>query len=412
MIIESAMTPFLQLLLELSVIIVAAKAGGWISQRLRQPAVLGELLAGLMLGPSVINFMHLPPFTDRAVEETVLHLAELGVICLMFIAGLEIDLGDLLKAGRVSTLAGVIGVIVPLALGAVTAILFGCTSNAALFIGIILTATSVSISAQTLMELRVLRRREGLALLGAAVIDDVLVILILSLFTALATGAGSIGEIAGVLIKMIGYLAVAAALGTFVVPRLAHWVHGQPISEGLTAIVLVTAMAFAWAAEEMGGLAAITGAFIAGVGLSRSPLRDDIERGLRSITYGFLVPIFFVSIGLRADVRAIGLADVPFALVIVIVAILSKVVGCGLGAYWGGFSRREALRVGVGMISRGEVGLIVAAVGIQLRLITDSTFAIVVIVVLVTTLITPVLLRRAFREPSPSPVRPPTGAAA
>ena len=406
------MTPFLQLLLELSVIIVAAKAGGWISQQLRQPAVLGELLAGLILGPSIINFMHLPPFTDRAVEETVLHLAELGVICLMFIAGLEIDLGDMLKAGRVSTLAGVIGVIVPLALGTATAGLFGYAGNAALFIGIILTATSVSISAQTLMELRMLRRREGLALLGAAVIDDVLVILILSLFTAFATGAGSVGEIAGVLIKMIGYLAVAAALGAFVVPRLAHWVHRQPISEGLTAIVLVTAMAFAWAAEEVGGLAAITGAFIAGVGLSRSPLRDDIERGLRSITYGFLVPIFFVSIGLRADVRAIGPADVPFACVIAIVAILSKVIGCGLGAYWGGFSRREALRVGVGMISRGEVGLIVAAVGIQLQLITASTFAIVVIVALVTTLITPALLRWAFREPLPSPARPSTGAAA
>ncbi|HZY40907.1 MAG TPA: cation:proton antiporter, partial [Anaerolineae bacterium] len=324
---------------------------------------------------------------------------------------LEIDLSDMLKAGRVSSLAGVIGVIVPLVLGAATARLFGYTGNAALFIGIILTATSVSISAQTLIELKMLRRREGLALLGAAVIDDVLVILVLSLFTAFVSGAGSAGEIAGVLIKMIGYLAVAAALGTFVVPRLAHWVHRQPISEGLTAIVLVTAMAFAWAAEEVGGLAAITGAFIAGVGLSRSPLRDDIERGLRSITYGFLVPIFFVSIGLRADVRAIGLADVPFALVIVIVAILSKVIGCGLGAYWGGFSRREALRVGVGMISRGEVGLIVAAVGIQLQLINTSTFAIVVIVVLVTTLITPVLLRWAFREPPPSPARPPTGAA-
>jgi Kef-type K+ transport system membrane component KefB len=405
------MTPFLQLLLQLSVIIVAAKAGGWISQRLHQPAVLGELLVGLVLGPSVINFMHLPQFTDRAVEETVLHLAELGVICLMFIAGLEIDLRDMLKAGRVSTLAGVSGVIVPLALGAAAAALFGYAGNAALFIGIILTATSVSISAQTLMELRVLRRREGLALLGAAVIDDVLVILILSLFIALATGAGSVGEIAGVLIKMIGYLVVAAALGTFVVPRLAHWVHRQPISEGLTALVLVTAMAFAWAAEEVGGLAAITGAFIAGVGLSRSPLRDDIERGLRSITYGFLVPIFFVSIGLRADVRAIGLADVPFAAIIVIVAILSKIIGCGLGAYWGGFSRREALRVGVGMVSRGEVGLIVAAVGIRLQLITTSTFAIVVIVVLVTTLITPMLLRGAFREPPPNPVRPPTGAA-
>lgn len=408
---QITMTPFLQLLLELSIIIFAAKAGGWISQRLRQPAVLGELLAGLLLGPSVIDFMHLPTFTDRAVEETVLHLAELGVICLMFIAGLEIDLGDMLKAGRVSALAGVTGVIVPLTIGALAAVPFGYTGNAALFVGTILTATSVSISAQTLMELHMLRRREGIALLGAAVIDDVLVILVLSLFTALVAGASDTSQVVGVVLKMTAYLAGAALLGAFIVPKLAGWVHHQPISEGLTAIVLVTAMFFAWAAEEVGGLAAITGAFIAGVGLSRSPLRDDIERGLRSITYGFLVPIFFVSIGLRANVRDIGLSDLPFAIVITFVAILTKVIGCGLGAYWGGFNRREALRVGVGMISRGEVGLIVATVGVQLQLISDSTFAIVVIVVLVTTLITPVLLRWAFREPAPPPAPAQHGAA-
>src|SRR5512147_960940 len=147
------MIPFLQLLLQLSVLIFAAKMGGWLSQRLHQPAVLGELLAGLLLGPSFLDFLHAPAFTDHAVEETVLHLAELGVICLMFIAGLEIDLSDLLKAGRVSALAGVVGVVVPLIGGLITAALFGFEAQAAFFIGIILTATSVSISAQTLIEL-------------------------------------------------------------------------------------------------------------------------------------------------------------------------------------------------------------------------------------------------------------------
>ncbi len=394
------MTPFLQLLFQLSVLIVAAKAGGWISLRLRQPAVLGELVAGLLLGPSVLDFLHLPAFTDHAVEETLLQLAELGVICLMFIAGLEIDLNDLLKAGRVSMLAGTIGVIVPLSIGLAAALPFGFSGEAALFIGIILSATSVSISAQTLMELGMLNRRYGIALLGAAVIDDVLVIVVLSLFTALASGTGNSSEVLLVLIKMTLYLIGAAVLGAFIVPKLAHWVHHQPISEGLTAIVLVTAMLFAWAAEEVGGLAAITGAFIAGVGLSRSPLRDEIERGLRSITYGFLVPIFFMSIGLRANLRELGSADLPFAIVMVIVAVATKVLGCGLGAYWGGFQRRAALRVGVGMISRGEVGLIVATAGIRLNIIAPGTFAIVVIVVLVTTLTTPVLLRWAFREPA------------
>jgi Kef-type K+ transport system membrane component KefB len=392
------MSSFLQLLLALTIIITAAKVGGWLSQQLRQPAVLGELLAGLILGPSVINLLHAPALTDPYLEETVLHLAELGVICLMFIAGLEIDLTEMLHAGRVSALAGSIGVFVPLVFGALAALPFGHTGSAAIFIGIILSATSVSISAQTLMELGQLRRREGIALLGAAVIDDVLVILILSLFTALASGAGVASEVLGVLIKMVVYLAAATLVGLFVLPKAATWVHRQPISEGLAALVLAAAMLFAWSAEVVGGLAAITGAFIAGVGLARSHLREEIEAGIRPIAYGFLVPIFFVSIGLQADVRQLTGDVIPFAIVIVSVAIVSKVLGSGLGAHWGGFTWREALRVGIGMISRGEVGLIVAAVGVGAGLIEPAVFSIVVIIVLITTLITPLLLRWAFND--------------
>ncbi len=394
------MTPFLQLLLELTIIIAAAKLGGLLSQKIRQPAVLGELLAGLLLGPSVINLMNLPPFTDYGAEETVLHLAELGVICLMFVAGLEIEIGELRHAGRVSTYAGVIGVAVPLIFGTLAALPFGYDGIAAAFIGVILTATSVSISAQTLIELRMLRSREGVALLGAAVIDDILVILILSLFTALVGGEAGLGIIVRTVLTMAGYLAAALFTSLYLLPRIATWAHNQPVSEGLTALVLIAAMLFALSAELIGGLAAITGAFIAGVGLSRSQLREEIERGLRPITYGFLVPIFFVSIGLRADLRALSADLLPFAVVIVVVAIVTKIVGCGLGAYWGGFKRVEALRVGVGMVSRGEVGLIVATVGVESHLVPDGIFVVVVIVVLLTTLLTPPMLRWSFRQPS------------
>jgi Kef-type K+ transport system membrane component KefB len=396
------MAPFLQLLLALSIVIVSAKGGGWLSQQLGQPAVLGELLAGLLLGPSVIDLLHAPVFSDPNVSITLQRMADLGVICLMFVAGLEIELSELLQAGRVAMLAGVIGVGLPLIFGTVVALPFGYTGNAALFIGVILTATSVSISAQTLIELGKLRSREGVALLGAAVIDDVLVIVILSLFTALAEGTGGLGEVLLVIVKMALYLIVAVAIGLWVLPKVADWVRRQSISEGLTALVLVSAMGLAWAAEEVGGLAAITGAFIAGIGLSRSAHREEIERGIRPITYGFLVPIFFVSIGLHADTHAIGAAEIPVAIILVIIAIASKVIGSGLGAYWSGFKRSEALRVGVGMVSRGEVGLIVATVGVNLNLIAESTFAIVVIIVLVTTLVTPLLLRWAFREPAAS----------
>jgi Kef-type K+ transport system membrane component KefB len=388
------LTPFLQLTLALAIIILAAKAGGYIAVRLRQPAVLGELLVGLVLGPTLIDLVHLPFVSNPILlQEEITDLATLGVVFLMFMAGLEVELSEMLHTGRASALSGTIGVIVPLFMGALAALLFSYTDQAAWFIGIILTATSVSISAQTLLELGVLRTREGLTLLGAAVVDDVLVLLILSIFLALNGSDESIGL---VVIKMLGYLILAGLLGWFVLPRVVTWIDRQPISEGLTAIVLCLILVFAWSAEVMGGLAAITGAFIAGVGLGRSALREKIETKMRPITYGFLVPIFFVSIGLEANVRAIAGALLPFLIVLFVVAVVSKVIGAGLGARLAGLSNAESLRVGVGMISRGEVGLIVAGIGVQQGIISSEVFSVVVVLVLLTTLITPLLLRWVF----------------
>ena len=394
------MSPFLQLVLALVIVITGAKAGGWLANRLRQPAVLGELLAGVLLGPSVFNLLNWSVLVNEhdphLLTETVFQLAELGVVCLMFLAGLEIDPREMRRAGRVATLAGVSGVIVPLALGWLVALPFGYQGQAALFVGVILTATSVSISAQTLLELGKLRSREGLALLGAAVVDDVLVILLLSVLVAVASGGADPSAILTISLKMLAYLSVATLLGFFVLPRLAEWVHGQPISAGLTALVLVMALLFAWSAEVVGGLAAITGAFIAGVGFGRSRLRDEIQRDMHTITYAFLVPIFFVSIGLKTNTRLLIGPDIWFALALVLVAVASKVLGCGLGARLGGFNNAESLRVGVGMISRGEVGLIVATVGVDAGLIKTELFSVVTVIVLVTTLITPLLLRLTF----------------
>jgi Kef-type K+ transport system membrane component KefB len=395
------MTPFLQLAFAVAVIITAAKAGGWLAVRLRQPAVLGELLVGVLLGPSLLDLLHWPVLANSVdphlLTEAIYELAELGVICLMFLAGLEVDVREMRRTGRVSTLAGIIGVIVPLALGALVVLPFGYHGQAAFFVGMILTATSVSISAQTLLELGVLRSREGIALLGAAVVDDVLVILLLSLFVAVAASGAGGGAIVLVFVRMLLYLglAIAAAL---LLPRLADWVDGQPISEGLAALVLVVTLAYAWTAEVGGGLAAITGAFIAGIGFGRSHLRATIGRSMHTITYGFLVPIFFVSIGLKTNVRLLTQAGLLLALVLVIVAVVSKVLGGGLGARLGSFTNRESLRVGVGMISRGEVGLIVASVGVSAGLIQTELFSIVTLIVLVTTLVTPPLLRQVFVE--------------
>lgn len=397
----------LQFLLVLATIVVAAKGSGYLSTRLGQPAVLGELLIGLVLGPTVLDMLHLPVFGGGHMGETLSHLAHLGVLFLMFMAGLEVDLEAMMRAGRPAMLAGIMGVVAPVALGIAVALPFGFDFQRSLFMGLVLAATSVSISAQTLMELGVLRTRVGIALLGAAIVDDVLVILCLSLFVALTGGGGSgIVAILWVLARMAAFLGLALWLGARIIPRLGSMVAQLPISEGVMALAIVVTLLYAWTAEALGGMAAITGAFLAGLLFARTPLRHHIEAGMHTLAYSWLVPVFFVSIGLEANARALGLEGLPFALIIIGIAVLSKVLGCGIGARLGGFSNSEALRLGVGMSSRGEVGLIVASVGLGSGLIGERIFASVVLMILVTTLVTPILLRmlypKAGDQPEPS----------
>jgi Kef-type K+ transport system membrane component KefB len=393
------MDPFLQFVLVLAIVVFAAKGFGYLSTRLGQPAVLGELLVGLILGPTALNILHWPVFGDQHVAETLSHLAHLGVLFLMFIAGLEVDLEAMGHAGRPAVLAGVLGVIAPTGLGVLAGLPFGFDLQQSFFIGLALAATSVSISAQTLMELGVLRSRVGVALLSAAIVDDVLVILLLSLLTALTAGSGA-GAIAiiWVLVRMVAFLGLAIWLGARIIPRLGFVVDRLPISEGVMALVIIVTLLYAWTAEVLGGVAAITGAFLSGLVFARTALRHHIEAKMHTLAYAWLVPVFFVSIGLEANARALGPGGLPFTLVMVVVAVVSKVIGCGLGARLGGLSNRDALRLGIGMTSRGEVGLIVGSVGLGAGLIGETVFASVVLMVLVTTLVTPVLLRMTYAE--------------
>lgn len=391
------MSPVLQLLFELSILIAAAKLAGYLSTRLGQPAVLGEILAGLLLGPSLLNLEALPFLSSEFLPETVGELAEIGVVFLMFLAGLEADLGQMRKAGRVVLLAGLLGVLVPLLLGMVTALPFDFSLVPALAIGMLLTATSVSISAQTLLELGVLRSREGIALLGAAVVDDVVVILLLSVFVALATGGGGgLVSILILLLRVLLFLGLFGLGGWLVVPRLLNRVDSLPISQGALAAAAVIAMLFAWSAEVVGNVAMITGSFMAGVFAGRSVVHRRIFEGVSALTYGFFVPIFFVNIGLHANIWALSGDLVLVTLLITAVAIISKVLGSGLGALIGGFTPRQSLRLGVGMISRGEVGLIVAQLLVNNGIVPPEITTLAVIMVLVTTLVTPPLLRLVF----------------
>lgn len=391
------MTPAQQFLLAVGLLIACARLGGLASQRLGQPAVLGELLAGVLLGPSLIDFFRLPWFTDAQLSGSLKHLADLGVIFLMFLAGLEIDLKELVKTGHAATLAGAGGVAASILLGAGAALLFRYPVPNAIFIGVVLCATSVGISAQTLRELGVLRRRESLALLGAAVMDDLFALLTLSVFLALAGPAvdGAAG-IALVGLRLGAYLVLVVIAGFLAIPRLTEWVESLPIGQGLTSFVVVMVLLSAWAAETVGGIAAITGAFMVGLAFGRSARRHEIEHAFSGMAYGVLIPLFFVGIGLEANLRAVSGSGLLFGLALIMVVGLSKVLGSGLGARWGGLTRSEAFRLGLGMISRGEVVLIVASVGLQQGLIDRAVFAVIVLVVLVTTVLTPLLLRWAY----------------
>ena len=399
------MTLFLQLALALAVIIAAAKAGGYISYRLGQPSVLGELIVGLILGPTVINLFHQPYFSHaEALAETISLMAELGVMLLMFIAGLELHLSDLAKSAKVSALAGTLGVALPLGLGIVLGLAFSLDLKQSIHLGLVLSATSVSISAQTLMEMNMLRTRVGIGLLGAAVFDDILVVLGLSIFTALALAEMSNGllSVAGIFLRMILFLGIGTLLGFRLLPRWSRKVSKLPISQGVMAFVLIAILLYGWAAEELGSMAAITGAFLAGLVLSQSELKERIENGMVVIAYGFFVPIFFINVGLHANLRELTGASLWIFLAMTIVAILGKVVGSGAGGLLAGFNRREALQLGIGMVSRGEVGLIVASVGMRAGLISRETFSAIIGMVIVTTLFTPPMLRWAYRIPGPA----------
>ncbi len=397
-------TEFLNFIAALIIIILAAKAGGYVSNRLGQPAVLGELLVGILLRPTLLNMLHTFPMfaEDEHLGESLKLMAEIGVLLLMMLAGLELELDELLRSGKASALSGVLGVFVPLAMGWGTAVLFGLSSAEAIFIGLALSATSVSISAQTLMELKVLRSKVGLSMLGAAVFDDILVILLLSvaslLIGAAGAGAGGVNEIIFTILRMVGYLGVAIVLGLWLLPKLTAWVSRLPVSQGLIAFVLCTALFYGWAAEAIGGIAAITGSFLVGLFLARTPYHRQIETGVSALAYGFFVPVFFVNIGLEADLRAISGSAWGFAIVLTLVAIISKIIGSGLGARLTGFNWLESLQLGIGMVSRGEVGLIVAAFALGQGLLSQEGFSITVFMVIVATLVTPPMLRISFKQ--------------
>ena len=392
------MTAFLQLAIILAILLFSAKTAGLLSVKLGQPSVLGELLVGILLGPSLINILHLPVFSLHESGEFIREVGEIGVLLLMFLAGLELHLNELTQNKTASMLGGIFGVLVPIGLGFWIGTIFDLNFTNAMFLGLTMGATSVSISAQTLIELKALRSKVGLGMLGAAVFDDMLVILILSTFLALQAG-GSLLAILLVLVKMILFLAASMAFGFWIIPWISQKVDKLPISYGVLTLAIIVILVYGFAAEMFGGMAAITGSFIAGLMFSRTRQKPDIDRGMKALSYSFFVPIFFINIGLNVDVSTINLNTIWIMLLISFAAIVGKIIGAGGGAKIGKFTWREAMQLGIGMVSRGEVGLIVAAVGLESGLISLELFSAIIGMVLITTVLTPPMLRASFSKP-------------
>ena len=378
-------------LLPIAGMLIAAKIAGVLSMRIGMPSVFGELLIGLILGPALLGWI--------TPNETTAVMAEIGVVLLMFMAGMETDMVAMRSVGRPAFLAALGGVFLPLVGGTLAMQVFAFDWQTGVLIGAVLMATSVSISAQTLRELGQMRTQIGSVILGAAIIDDVLGVLIFAVVVNLITGVGDLGM---TLLKMTLFFPIAWFVGDRLLPLLVRLEKRLPQREAALTILLALVLVYAWAAESLGSVAAITGAYLLGILATRHLDPKHIAHdGTATIGYAFFIPIFFVNIGLQVSPNDVFSA--PLLIVVIkVVAIITKLIGGGLGARIGGMSWRPALTVGAGMVSRGEVALVLAGAALSAGVINGTIFSALIVMTLVTTLVTPPLLRWMIPSAPPS----------
>jgi len=370
----------------LALIILSTKIAGHVSVKLGQPSVLGKLVVGIILGPAILGWI------DN--NEFIHYVSEIGVLLLMFIAGLETDIDQLKKNWRSAVAVALGGIILPFVGGFGVADLFGLSTNYALFMGVLFSATSVSISVQVLKDMDRLSSREGTTILGAAVVDDILVVILLAfMMSFLGTGQDvSLGLLVGK--KVLFFIGVSVA-GVFIVPRVMKWLSTLKVTEPIISIALFICFGFAYFADLM-GMAGIIGSFAAGIAISQTNFKNVVEKKVEPIAYSIFVPVFFVSIGLNVSFEGVG-QQIGFLIVLTVAAVLTKLLGGALGAKITGFSNVSSFAIGAGMVSRGEVALIIASTGLQAGLLLPEYFTSVVIMVILTTLIAPPMLKVLFK---------------
>ena len=383
-------------LLDLTILLFIAKVFGLVAKRIGVPEVVGQIVAGLLLGPAILNIVTESDFLQQ--------MAEIGVMMIMFEAGLDTNLDEMRKTGIKAAVIAFMGVIVPITLGMVLYMAFygfaGPGSDQflqGLFIGTIISATSVSITVAALKELGKLNDAVGTAITGAAIIDDVIGIVALTLVISLKGGSGS-ANLGVVILKVAAFFACAVGSG-LLVNRFMHWLDDHyPHTRRMPIASLCYCFLLGYIAETYFGIADITGAYLAGVVLCNLSDRDYIERRIDISAYMVFAPLFFTGIGLKTSFGSMNTKLVIFSILFVIVALGAKVIGCGGSALFLGFKKKDALKIGIGMMSRGEVALITAQKGLAAGLLSADFFSAIILLIIVSSIVTPIFLKRFYSD--------------
>ena len=384
----------------LAIIMISAKFFGLVARKCKAPQVVGEIIAGLLIGPCLLNLVH--------TSDTIEIFAEIGVVLLMFTTGLGTNLKELLRAGPIATLIACVGVAVPLGGGTLLYSLFYGFSAVgspefykALFIGTIMTATSVSITVATLQELGHLKSFLGTTIVSAAVIDDVIGIVVLTCVLGASSGTGT--GLGKVLLNTVLFFVAAIIIGV-VCHHAMKWLDNRnPHTQRITIVSMAFCFAMAYIAEQYFGIADITGAYIAGIVLCSIQDAPYVERRVDISNYTLFAPVFFASIGLKTDISGLTAEILLFSVCFVAIALVTKIIGCGLAAKLCRFNWGDSLKVGVGMMTRGEVALIVAQKGLEVGVVDPVYFTAVILLIVVSSVLTPLALKVLFTKMPPQP---------
>ena len=392
---------FIETIIGVGILLFAAKLMAELFLRLKLPIVLGELIAGMIVGPFALGGLQIIDGKQLLqINDEIKILGEMGAIVILFMAGLEMTPKEFLKGGKAAFVVGTLGVVIPFFVGLAVFQLFGFDALQSMLIATALTATSIAISIQVLSEFGKLKTPEARLIIGAAIVDDILAIAVLSVVTSIAGSDGGVDniditEVTITILQVLGFFAIMLIVAVVVIPKVITpriW-KAKGSVEGIATAAFFGAAALAGSI----GLSPIVGAFAVGMALSTTKVFEKVENYVGKIGLIF-APLFFAIIGAQVDLRAVDLNILMLSAVIVIVAVTTKLFGCGLPAMYFLKSKQKGMRVGIGMISRGEVGLIVAGVGITAGILTSEVYSTIIIMVVVTTIITPIWLKIEYRK--------------